>query len=43
MDERLSTIEAKEKLAEANNKNSIGLDSMAATLILESWFREQQS
>ena len=41
MDERLSTIEAKEKLAECNNKNSIGLDSMAATLILESWFREQ--
>jgi len=43
MDERLSTIEAKEKLAEASNKNRIGLDSMAATLILESWFREQQN
>lgn len=41
MDERLSTIEAKEKLAAADNKNRIGLDSMAATLILESWFREQ--
>ena len=41
MDERLSSIEAKEKLAEATQKNSIGLDSMAATLILESWFREQ--
>ena len=43
MDERLSTIEAKEKLAQASNKNRIGLDSMAATLILESWFREQQT
>ena len=42
MDERLSTVEAKEKLSEVNHKNSIGLDSMAATLILESWFREQQ-
>ena len=41
MDERLSSIEAREKLAEANQKNRIGLDSMAATLILESWFREQ--
>jgi len=43
MDERLSTVEAKEKLAEASNKTRIGLDSMAATLILESWFREQQN
>lgn len=43
MDERLSSIEAKEKLASANQKNSIGLDSMAATLILESWFREQMT
>jgi len=43
MDERLSTIEAREKLEGSANKNSIGLDSMAATLILESWFREQVS
>lgn len=43
MDERLSSIEAKEKLASATQKNSIGLDSMAATLILESWFREQMT
>lgn len=43
MDERLSSIEAKEKLASATQKNNIGLDSMAATLILESWFREQIS
>lgn len=42
MDERLSSFEAKQKLEHAGNKNSIGLDSMAATLILESWFREQQ-
>lgn len=41
MDERLSTVEAREKLEGSANKNTIGLDSMAATLILESWFREQ--
>ncbi|MEH6357769.1 MAG: Holliday junction resolvase RuvX [Pseudomonadales bacterium] len=41
MDERLSSVEAREKLHDSSIKNSIGLDSMAATLILESWFREQ--
>lgn len=41
MDERLSSVEAREKLHNSSIKNSIGLDSMAATLILESWFREQ--
>lgn len=41
MDERLSSVEAREKLIASSNKNSIGLDSMAATLILESWFNQQ--
>ena len=41
MDERLTSVEAREKLHDSSIKNSIGLDSMAATLILESWFREQ--
>lgn len=44
MDERLSTFEAREQLMalEPDSKRNISLDSMAAKLILESWFRSQQ-
>ncbi len=44
MDERLSSNEAKAKLAEhydGSNKK-VSLDSVSAALILESWFREQK-
>lgn len=44
MDERLSTFEAKSQIMslESFQGQTISLDSMAAKLILESWFRGQR-
>ena len=44
MDERLSTFEARTQLMELEPdlKRKVSLDSMAAKLILESWFRSQE-
>lgn len=43
VDERLTTVEAKQLFHTQTKKAKIAIDSFAAKLILESWFNQQQS